>query len=661
MISPSDEQRIKSVSVVEVIRRHLSLKKEGTVFKACCPFHSENTPSFVVNPTRQIYKCFGCNVGGDSVSFIMKHFSLSYPDALRKIAQDHNIYISEDSGVPPKPVRETTKTYRKPIEVSSLGEYSIEPNAAAWFAGRGISFETLKHFGITYRKAWMPPARNADGVKQDRNSVHTVQFPYYRDGELVNIKYRTVDKSFRFEANAELLPYNIDRIKDAPYCVITEGEMDALTIHEAGEPFVVSVPNGGGAKSEYLNNYIEDYFDNKEYIILAVDADKAGVLLRDELIRRLGAERCRVMMYGDECKDVNEYLLKYGAATTLSQLRAAPYVQVDGIFDVDDVSEELDDLYHNGRESGITVGLGIFDNLISFETKRLMTVTGDSTHGKSEFIDEMAVLLSLNHGWKAAYFSPENSTIEGHVSKLTERITGVRFNKRDLPYNEYIECKEYINDNFYFIKPETDFTIDTILDKARTLIRRKGIKVLVLDPYNRFETTRAKGEAPLEYISSFLNKLIFFAKKHGIFIILAVHPTKAYMDLKTHKMRKCTIHHAAGSGDFLNKSDYCITVHREFAPNNWSEVIVEKVKDSWMGEKGTAYFKFNVNNRRYTPISDPALTPIGTEPIWCNENALRRDKLKALNNNSQQSFAFTSDVEQEIANEWDNVGRPAPF
>jgi twinkle protein len=195
-----------------------------------------------------------------------------------------------------RPIRRERPAYKKPEQ---KGNAKLEPRALAWFASRGISQKTVEAMKITEGKEWMP---------QKNGLANTVQFNYYRNGELVNTKFRTGDKCFKLCSGAELLPYNIDAIKGTTECIITEGEMDALSFYECGRHDVVSVPNGANANLSYLDDYIDDYFDDKETIFIASDTDTKGVLLRDELLRRFGPERCRVLEYGEGCKDANEHL-----------------------------------------------------------------------------------------------------------------------------------------------------------------------------------------------------------------------------------------------------------------------------------------------------------------------------------------------------------------
>ena len=133
-------------------------------------------------------------------------------------------------------------------------------------------------------------------------------------------------------------------------------------------------------------------------------------------------------------------------------------------------------------QKGVTIGHDNFDRLCSFETKRLCIITGVPSSGKSEFIDEIAERLNIRYGWRFAYFSPENAPLEYHASKLIEKFTGKQFDKEHLTYGEYKQVKQHLETNFFFISPKSDFRVDAILERAKFLVRRKGIKVLVIDP-----------------------------------------------------------------------------------------------------------------------------------------------------------------------------------
>ena len=268
------------------------------------------------------------------------------------------IHVGERSNDTPK------KEYRRPTPrpITELSRRLVD-----WFNSRGISELTLKKMRINEGRKFMP---------QDGKEMNTVQFNYYLNGELINVKYRTGSKHFMLESGAELIPYNLDGITGEKECIITEGEMDCLSFVEIGKTNCISVPNGANANLTYLDDFIDGWFEDKETIYIAVDTDTKGVLLRDELVRRFGSERCKIVTYGDDCKDANEHLQKYGKESLEKCLRGAADVKVDGVFSLNDYEDELDGVYEHGLQPGFKVGHPNFDALCTFETKRLAVVTG---------------------------------------------------------------------------------------------------------------------------------------------------------------------------------------------------------------------------------------------------------------------------------------------
>ena len=503
-------------------------------------------------------------------------------------------------------IRKQKKVYKLPTaQATEEQRHQVGAKALAWFASRGISEQTLRALNVTEGMEWMP---------QTNKPENTVQFNYYRGEELVNVKYRTGRKEFKLVSGAELLPYNINAIGGTPECVITEGEMDTLSFVECGRTDVVSVPNGANANLDYLDDYLEQYFDDKETIYIAVDTDTKGVVLRDELMRRFGVERCRVVEYGEGCKDANEHLIKYGKASLLQCLADAPETAIDGVFTVTDFEGSLDAVFEAGWKQGATIGHPNFDALCSFETKRLCVVSGIPGSGKSEFIDEIAERLNVRYGWKFAMFSPENAPLAYHAAKLVEKFTGKRFSKKTLGTDLYKKAKEHLEENFFFIVPKDNFKLDNILDKAKSLVRRKGIKALVIDPFNRLENEIPSGMTETNYISKALDKLTEFAQKHDVMVVLMAHPNKQIKD-KDGVIPAPTMYDINGSANFFNKADFGIVVHRNRIANN-VEVHVQKVKFRHLGTCGTAYFHYNLNNGRYVPFVQDV------PPDWDNDSHL---------------------------------------
>lgn len=566
--------------------------------------HDKRDKSLSVNLDTGVFNCHYCGFSGCA--------------AEKEPWEQHKAWNNASAARMWKPV------YKKP---ERTGHTTLSDKALAWFKGRGISEKTLTEMKVTEGIEWMP---------QKNGNANTVQFNYYHNGELINTKFRTGDKYFKLVSGAELLPYNIDAIRGTKECIITEGEMDALSFYECGRTDVVSVPNGANANLDYLDDYIEDYFDDKETIYIASDSDTKGVILRDELIRRFGAERCRVVEYGDGCKDANEHLQRFGRESLLRCISDAPEIKLEGVFTVSDFEQSLDALYEHGLQKGMTTGHDNFDQLCSFETKRLCIVTGVPGSGKSEFIDEIAERLNIRYGWRFAFFSPENAPLSYHASKLIEKFTGKKFDKQHLSCGEYGQAKQHLEKNFFFISPESDFRVDAILDRAKFLVRRKGVKVVVIDPYNRLED-ESDGEKETKYISMLLDKLTFFAQRHDVLFILMAHPTKMQTD-KNGNPEIPSLYSISGSAHFYNKADYGIVVHRNRA-NETVEIYVKKVRFRHLGKCGVALFKYDMYNGRYTPFVD------GKEPVWDNSNHLQ-EEIKKSEKEAFEASQFNFDILQ---------------
>ena len=1024
------------------------------------------------------YSDFGIEIPFGRKSGHIKTFCPKCRDS-RSNKRDRSLSVDLDNGLwkchycgfsgrlPKEKTYESSLKYQRKeyVKPALKGSALLSEKVLRWFAERGISMQTLTKMKITEGKEWMP---------QKGKEVNTIQFNYYKDGELINTKFRTGDKCFKLVSNAELIPYNLDAIKGSMSCVITEGEMDTLSFIECGREDVISVPNGANANLSYLDDYLEEYFDDKEIIYIASDSDTKGVMLREELLRRFGPERCKVVEYGEGCKDANEHLMMYGKDSLLQCLNNAIEPKIEGVFHIEDVEKPLDLLYRKGLQRGYTIGFENFDELCSFETKRLCILTGipscldgdtmvdmadgsrkrmadvqvgeyvqtltddyyitynpiinkwdsgekecfelttrdghkivatgehrfltfdgwkqlkdikegefigspvgydgneemnedvlkllavwmaegnkskttytfsnatpevldevkaicernnlrfhhstkfahtvcthklirqsldkyrnvmscwyrkqgyskeesykmadkrcvekanlrqslfdphkelmslgvydmttytlrvpdkvmrlsnnqiaiflnmlfacdgsfyrgeieyssvsrrlcediqvllarfdinctirekqvkykdtrrtayiltidayDSvynftrmigiigkqdrmndyinnhtpniykadyvpssikkklahgskfykkhlgltmsmndcrkvrvnrkmvihcarlqedgeqiiaqldrgcrwkeikaitpvgkrhtydmeianthnfiangivTHnsGKSAFLNFIAVRMNILYDWKFAFFSPESMPIDYHVSTLIEIITGKKFSESTLPYMEYEAAKQYANDNFFFIYPES-YTMGNILDKARSLVRKKGIKALVIDPYNRVESEQDYRQSETQHISKVLDQLTNFAQQNDVLIFLMAHPTKM-PKTPDGKHQVPTLYDISGSANFYNKADFGITVHRD-RENGWTEVHIQKVKYRHLGQNGTVRFKFNLFNSRYVPLED------GLDPQWDTSNYLAN---KANSVKTESMFEPNTDFDNDL-------------
>lgn len=457
-----------------------------------------------------------------------------------------------------KSTKERSKDYVKPKIKNNKS--NLDEKVIKYFLDRGISQTTLSYFGIRKSKEYMP---------QERKEMNVLCFDYYLNGEVYNVKYRDGKKNFKLYKGAEKILYNLSNIINEKECVIVEGEIDCLSFYESGVTNSVSVPNGfnlkGNINLDYLNDYIE-YFENKETIYIAVDNDEAGRKGQKELVRRLGADKCMLVDFKD-CKDANDYLVKYGKEELKLLLSTAKQVQMEGIFTASDVKASMYDKYRNGQERGTTTYIPEIDQAWTWRPGEVNLWTGYQNEGKSLFLNQLCAIRCYWEDAKVAVFSPENFPVDDFNNDIIEMFIGKSVDKefRGIYMNEmeFEAGFNFVNDNFFLIYPEENFEIDSIFERTKFLIKTKGIRTLILDPYNTIEHKMKSGEREDLYISRFMAKLKRFAVDYNISVNLVAHQNTARIDLDNDgRYRKPDVNNIKGGGTFADKADNVLSIWR---------------------------------------------------------------------------------------------------
>ncbi len=484
------------------------------------------------------------------------------------------------------------KEYVRPtLQVNVDQPEFLSDKVIDWFKTRGIGTQTLFDLEISEGDEYMP---------QTGKSENTIKFNYFMGDQLINVKYRDGRKNFKLYKGAEKVFYNINSIVGYDTCVITEGEMDVLAFHEAGIPNAISVPNGATLNSnnlDYLDNCI-DYFEDKEKIILAVDSDEAGQALQSELVRRLGAEVCYLASF-DDCKDANEYLQKYGNEKLQERITKARPVPLENVTTFKDIEDEVTDFVRNGFKKGYQIGLENFDDIFSTYTGQFITVTGIPSSGKSDFVDQMVVGYNRNYGWKTAFASPENAPTYLHAHKLMRKTWEGMPTAADIHTDKWNKIADHCNANYFHIDMER-YTLESVLRKGAELVKRKGIKCLVIDPFNKIRDVDSKTEDINRYTMEYLTKIEVFAKKFDVLVFVVAHPTKMYKD-KDGKMEEPTMYNIKGGGEWYDASYHGILVHRNYEEKTVKAKIL-KVKFQNLGENGAeCHFKWEHKSGCFIP------------------------------------------------------------
>lgn len=300
MISKTSIENIKNqIDIVDIVSSYIELKKSGANFKACCPFHSEDTASFTVSPAKQIYHCFGCSNGGDAIKFVMEYVKLSYPEAIEKIATLTNFnleYDNNDFQALNTSILDAVNNYYQNNLLSNQ-------NAIQYLYSRGITKESIDKFQIGYASGSndtinylrnnffdLNMAKELGIIDSGSNGLYArfierITFPIFlQSGKLVgfggrtisghNAKYVNSPATKLFNKSALLFGYNLakENIFQSKEIIITEGYLDVVMLHQAG--FTNSVATLGTALT---SQHIPLLKKSDAKIILGYDGDKAGM------------------------------------------------------------------------------------------------------------------------------------------------------------------------------------------------------------------------------------------------------------------------------------------------------------------------------------------------------------------------------------------------
>ncbi len=473
----------------------------------------------------------------------------------------------------------------------------LTPAGSAYLAGRGIS----------------PATAAAAGVKSTVMFFHklghpgeAIAFPVAKDGKIVNVKYRAIEKKDFSQARGgdQTALFNGDSMAGSDSIIFTEGEMDVLSVMEAGFTCAVSCPNGAPpADARNISTklaFIEtnrEAFNAADRIILAMDKDEPGLAFEKLVAEHIGPEKCYAVEYPEGCKDANDVLVKHGAAALKSAVDSARPYPVNGITTFAEHEVEILQYYKDRGQSNLfSTGIPAVDQTFKLQIGTLNILTGIPSHGKSEILDQIIVNTARLHAWKWTLFSPENYPIANHFQKLAEKWTGkplfksgenVSWNIQEMNENEVQTAIAELSACVQILTiTEAGSDIDSILCRVAVCAARDKIKAFVIDPWNEIEHKRPFRLTETEYISDVLSKVRNFARLHGLCAWIVVHPAKMVKDSRGNYPVP-TPYDISGSAHWRNKADTCLCVWRDIARNDGSiELHIQKVRNKNAGRAG---------------------------------------------------------------------------
>jgi twinkle protein len=536
----------------------LTLKLRGmNEFWGLCPFHDESTPSFHIRLKEQDFKCFGCGKGGDVIDLEMAATGETNPRvAAEKILAEYG----------ERPERAKLRPmFTNPV---SIGDQTPPMQVIEWLQGRGIGLAVAKRNRVTGQK-------------------NAIEFTYRNDGEVVNRQTRTLSaKGFRFETGKPVIPFGLDDCEGQAEVVIVEGVMDKLAVEEAtGRTAVLAMPSATPSSDCYA--LVGEATKAASKIIVAVDNDEPGEKLRDELIRRLGADRCWTVNWPRDCKDANDTLLSEYAVTIGEIFEMAVPMPVEGVFTVDDSWAAIERLYDEGMGKGASTGWANLDRYYTVRRKQLTVITGTPSSGKSVFADAMLMNLAKSSWeWKFAICSPEMQPLERHWAHLISLWAGQPFGEGPTPRMDretLRQAREFVRDKFYMILPEEP-TVDGVMERFVWTHRRHGVHGWLIDPWNEMDHTRPNNMTETDYCNNQIRKIKGKLQNHDVWGGLIAHPRIQYRNKQTGRYDVPTLYDINGSAAFYNKCDNGLVIVRdkgdETAP---VEVHVQKVRFQEIG------------------------------------------------------------------------------
>lgn len=339
-----EEVRSRS-DIVSVIGRYVRLKRAGSGYTGLCPFHNEKTPSFHVNPARQMYKCFGCGVGGNVLTFVMEYENLTFPEAMEMLAQEAGIELPKQEMTAQQKQQESLRQTLLEINKKAARYYFAllkSPRGKPgydYLTGRGLSDETILHFGLGYAGQgggelyqYMKKEGYSDSVlketglfKMDERGAfdkfwNRVMFPIMDANNRVigfggrvmgdaKPKYLNSPETKIFDKSRNLFGLNYAKRGKRSNMILCEGYMDVIALHQAG--FTNAVASLGTAFTEQQANLIRRYTDE---VLLTYDSDGAGIkaaMRAIPMLRRAGITGKVIHM--EPYKDPDEFIKNLGA------------------------------------------------------------------------------------------------------------------------------------------------------------------------------------------------------------------------------------------------------------------------------------------------------------------------------------------------------------
>ena len=481
-----------------------------------------------------------------------------------------------DASASPPSLTEPSCISATTAAITVLG-YDKCAKAPAFLKSRGLSLTTLARLPVAF------------GMARGRECI------FFRQGPK-GFKARPLDeKTFWQAPGTPQQLWNLEQCQGSKVIWITEGELDACALVEAGvEPNGVVSLFGGGKESEDANlNQAKKALEalkGVQTIILCHDADDVGFALRKTLAKVLGAARCRFVEWPEGIKDANDMLLKEGPEALYELVNDGTLEwPVDGLYRLHELPVpppmELWDAGWPEWEGGVKLGAG-----------HMSVATGHGGHGKTRFMAQVWWQIATTYGLRVAVCSMETMVMPGYRRYLREFYH--KKSEGRLSPDDMRNADRKIEEHYRFIQhPERKPSLQWLLDVAEVAVVREGCRAIVIDPWNKLERARDPRQTETDYISEVLDGLILFAHDLNCHVQVIAHPSKRD---KQRIDTAPTLEDIAGSKAWETKPDQGFALYREKTADGRRQVtdcefIVRKTRYDELGFPRVFNMKLDLN------------------------------------------------------------------
>ena len=531
------------------------------------------------------------------------------------------------------------RTKFKPI-ISKMDFLNLSEPLVQWFWDeRKISIATLGHFKISMSIESIKQFRVAEGKEHTKDqwiARKCINFKYFKDNVLINVKFRDANKNFKMITDATRTIYNIDSFKGKKKGIFVEGEIDVLSYFEAGlggEYGIGSVPNGATITDEERKHFektgrmdvlseinleyldlVIDELNDIEMFYIATDDDAPGVKLREELARRLGRERCKYIRFSDykdengkPIKDANELLIAKGRNILAGTVDSAIPYPISGVSTASQYWDAMKEFYEKGKPRGISTGYPNLDPYFTWMMGWLVIENGYPNMGKTAFALNMIAISVVLYKWKWGIYCPENYPVHNVIDILAEVLVGKTLDvdgKERMSKEEYDNVvNNYINKYIYFVDDnENGYSPEDLRKIKKSMVKQYGIIGFYTDPWSSLVHNYRSHDSEDKYLEHQLSLEVRLTTKLNIINLISHHPKTPVSTEKVPSVFTLT-----GGKVWWIKAYTIFAVQRKNVndrDNPYTEFHVQKNKDfkaagELTSESDAPTFRFARRNRRF--------------------------------------------------------------